>query len=146
MFREIVINAEPGEIRLAVLEDASLVEFFAEREEERRRVGEIYKGRVSKVLPGMEAAFVDIGLPKAAFLHTSDMLTSMLDLGSFDLDDEEAAGRPRRVATPIQDLVQKGQEILVQIVKEPIGTKGAKVSGRISLPVLNWTARSLFNT
>jgi ribonuclease G len=134
MFREIVINAEPGEVRLAILEDATLVEFFAEREDERRRVGEIYKGRVSKVLPGMEAAFVDIGLPKAAFLHTSDMLTSMLDFESFDLDDEEAAGRPRRVATPIQDLVQKGQEILVQIVKEPIGTKGAKVSGRISLP------------
>lgn len=134
MFREIVINAEPGEIRLAVLEDASLVEFFAEREDDRRRVGEIYKGRVNKVLPGMEAAFVDVGLPKAAFLHTSDMLTSMLDFESFDLEDEHAGGRPRRIDTPIQDLLEKNQEILVQIVKEPIGTKGAKVSGRISLP------------
>jgi len=134
MFREIVVNAEPGETRLAIIEDASLVEFFAERETERRRVGEIYKGRVNKVLPGMEAAFVDIGLPKAAFLHTSDMLTSMLDFESFDLEDEEASGRPRRAPAPIQDLLQKGQEILVQIVKEPIGTKGAKVSGRVSLP------------
>jgi ribonuclease G len=134
MFREIVINAEPGEMRLAVLEDASLVEFFAERETDRRRVGEIYKGRVNKVLPGMEAAFVDVGLPKAAFLHTSDMLTSMIDFEKFDLDEEQAAGRPRRIEKPIQDLLEKGQEILVQLVKEPIGTKGAKVSGRISLP------------
>jgi ribonuclease G len=129
-----VINAEPGETRLAILEDATLVEFFADRESERRRVGEIHKGRVSKVLPGMEAAFVDVGLPKAAFLHTSDMLTSMLDFESFDLDDDDAPGRPRRASAPIQDLLQKGQEILVQIVKEPMGTKGAKVSGRISLP------------
>ncbi len=134
MFREIVINADPSETRLAVLEDATLVEFFAEREDELRRVGEIYKGHVSKVLPGMEAAFVDVGLPKAAFLHTSDMLTSMLDLEGFDLDDESPSPRSRRPPAPIQELVQKGQEILVQIVKEPIGTKGAKVSGRISLP------------
>ncbi|MCK4412571.1 MAG: Rne/Rng family ribonuclease [Candidatus Eisenbacteria sp.] len=134
MFREIVINADPIETRVGVLEDATLVEFKAEREEDRRRVGEIYKGRVSKVLPGMEAAFIEIGLPKAAFVHVSDMLASMLDLDAFDLDDSAGPRRSTRTGLAIQDLIERGQEILVQIVKEPIGTKGAKVSGRISLP------------
>ena len=133
MFREIVINADPIETRVAVLEDAVLVEFLAERQEDRRQVGDIFKGRVSKVLPGMEAAFIDVGLPKAAFLHVSDMLPAMLDLEGFDLDDAEGERPPAR-SVAIQDLLQKGQEILVQVVKEPIGTKGAKVSGRISLP------------
>ncbi|MBP7669596.1 MAG: Rne/Rng family ribonuclease [Candidatus Eisenbacteria bacterium] len=133
MFREIVINADPIETRVAVLEDATLVEFLAEREEGRRQVGEIFKGRVNKVLPGMEAAFIDIGLPKAAFLHVSDTLPAMIDFGAFDLDDAEEERPPAR-SVAIQDLLQKGQEILVQVVKEPIGTKGAKVSGRISLP------------
>ncbi|MFH1143550.1 MAG: Rne/Rng family ribonuclease [Candidatus Eisenbacteria bacterium] len=132
MFREIVINADPIETRVAVLEDAVLVEFLAEREEDRRRVGEIFKGRVNKVLPGMEAAFIDVGLPKAAFLHVSDTLPAMLDLEGFDLDEVEGERPPARVS--IQELLQKGQDILVQVVKEPIGTKGAKVSGRISLP------------
>ncbi len=133
MFREIVINADPAETRVAVLEDATLVEFFVEREEERRRVGDIYKGRVNKVLPGMQAAFVDIGLPKAAFLHSSDMLTSIMDLDAFDLDEGRVRRtRPRDVS--IDKLLQKDQEILVQVIKEPIGTKGPKVSGRLSLP------------
>jgi ribonuclease G len=134
MFREIVINADPSEMRVAVLEDATLVEFLAEREEERRRVGDIYKGRVNKVLPGMDAAFIDIGLEKAAFIHASDMLTSSLGLEGFDLEDEDAEPARRRPERVIQDFLEKGQEILVQLVKEPIGTKGAKVSGRISLP------------
>jgi ribonuclease G len=134
MFREIVINADPSETRVAVLEDATLVEFLVERQEERRRVGDIYKGRVNKVLPGMDAAFIDIGLEKAAFIHSSDLLASGLGLEGFDLDDE--AGEPvrRRPDQAIQDMLEKGQEILVQLVKEPIGTKGAKVSGRLSLP------------
>ncbi|MCK4303096.1 MAG: Rne/Rng family ribonuclease, partial [Candidatus Eisenbacteria sp.] len=133
MFREIVINADPGETRVAILEDAALVEFFVEREEERRRVGDIYKGRVEKVLPGMQAAFLDIGLPKAAFLHTSDMLASILDLEAFDLEEKDSRrNRPRDFA--IEKLLERNQEILVQVTKEPIGTKGPKVSGRISLP------------
>lgn len=133
MFREIVVNTDPGETRIAVLEDATLVEFFVEREEERRRVGDIHKGRVSKVLPGMQAAFVDIGLPKAAFLHTSDMLASIMDLDAFDLD-EESRRRPRQRELSIEKLLKRDQEILVQVIKEPIGTKGPKVSGRLSLP------------
>ncbi|MBM3318155.1 MAG: Rne/Rng family ribonuclease [Candidatus Eisenbacteria bacterium] len=134
MFREIVINADPSEMRVAVLEDATLVEFLVERQEERRRVGDIYKGRVDKVLPGMDAAFIEIGLEKAAFIHASDMLASSLGLEGFDLDEDEVEPARRRPDLPIQDLLEKGQEILVQLVKEPIGTKGAKVSGRLSLP------------
>jgi ribonuclease G len=131
MFREIVINADPTESRIAVLEDALLVEFLAERVDERRRVGDIYKGVVSKVLPGMQAAFVEIGLPKAAFLHASDMLSAMLDIESFDLDEGSRRGSGR---ASIQEMLEKDQEILVQVIKEPIGTKGAKLSGRLSLP------------
>jgi len=133
MFREIVVNADPSETRVAVLEDATLVEFFVEREEERRRVGDIYKGCVNKVLPGMQAAFVDIGLGKAAFLHTSDMLTSIMDLDGFDLEDEKRR-RPNRRDVSIEEILERDQEILVQMIKEPIGTKGPKVSGRLSLP------------
>ncbi len=133
MFREIVINADPAETRVAILEDATLVEFFVEREEELRRVGDIYKGKVSKVLPGMQAAFLDIGLEKAAFLHSSDMLTSIMDLDAFDLDEGSVRRTPPR-DTSIDKLLEKDQEILVQVIKEPIGTKGPKVSGRLSLP------------
>ncbi len=132
MFREILINADSGETRVAVLEDATLVEFFVEREQERQRVGDIYKGCVSKVLPGMQAAFIDVGLPKAAFLHASDMLHAMLDMEGFDLDDESR--RPKMRDAAIEKLIKADQEILVQVIKEPIGTKGPKVSGRISLP------------
>jgi len=134
MFREIVINTDPSETRVAILEDATLVESFAERIEDRRRVGDIYKGRVSKVLPGMDAAFIDIGLEKAAFIHSSDLIMATLDLEHFDLDEEGGRGPRRGSERQIQDLLEKGQEILVQLVKEPIGTKGAKVSGRLSLP------------
>ncbi len=133
MFREIVINADPAETRVAVLEDATLVEFFVEREDELRRVGDIYKGRVNKVLPGMQAAFLDIGLEKAAFLHSSDMLASIMDLEAFDLD-EGSVRRPPPRDISIDKLLEKDQELLVQVIKEPIGTKGPKVSGRLSLP------------
>ncbi|MBU1948186.1 MAG: Rne/Rng family ribonuclease, partial [Candidatus Eisenbacteria bacterium] len=135
MFREIVINAEPMETRIAVLEDATLVELLVERTTERRIVGDIYKGRVTAVLPGMQAAFIDIGLSRTAFLHASDMLQAMIDFKEFELDDEADANYRRTARNiEIQDVLEKGQEILVQIVKEAIGTKGPKVSGRISLP------------
>ncbi|MBD3163416.1 MAG: Rne/Rng family ribonuclease [Candidatus Eisenbacteria bacterium] len=134
MFREIVINSNPSETRIAVLEDAQLVELLLERAEERRLVGDIYKGRVSAVLPGIQAAFVEIGLPKAAFLHMSDMLEAMLDFEDFDIDDDPQGPSRSRSDMKIEDYLQKNQEILVQIIKEPIGTKGPKVSGRISLP------------
>jgi ribonuclease G len=134
LFREIVINVDPAETRIAVLEDAQLVELLVERATERRIVGDIYKGTVTAVLPGMQAAFLEIGLHRTAFLHVSDMLQSMVDFESFELDDDDAPPRRPERHVEIQDLLEKNQEILVQIVKEAIGTKGPKVSGRISLP------------
>jgi ribonuclease G len=133
MFREIVINADPNETRIAVLEDAELVELLAERPEERRLVGDIYKGRVTAVLPGIQAAFIEIGLAKSAFLHMSDMVESITDIEMFDGDGPPHPSKPRD-DLKIEDLLQKGQEIIIQIIKEPIGTKGPKVSARISLP------------
>ncbi len=138
MFREIVISAESFETRVAILEDGELTELLVERPAERRIVGDIYKGRVNAVLPGIQAAFLDIGLPKTAFLHASDLTGFMRN---FDVDDDEEAGgdrsrgrRGRSGDFRIEDFVQKGQEILVQITKEPISTKGAKVNARLSLP------------
>jgi len=138
MFREIVINADPNETRVALLEEGELVELLMERPEERRVVGDIYKGRVNAVLPGLQAAFIDIGLPKTAFLHASDMAGTPAEFDdlSEEGEKEERDSRRRRFEEEprIEQLVQKGQEVLVQIAKEPIGTKGAKVHGRISLP------------
>jgi ribonuclease G len=134
MFKEIIINADPNETRIAVVEDGDLVELLTERPEERRVVGDVYKGRATAVLPGIQAAFVEIGLPKSAFLHMSDMMESMPDVEMFDTGDGPAHPAKPRDDLKIEDLLQKGQEILVQIIKEPIGTKGPKVSARISLP------------
>ena len=115
--------------------------------------GNIYKGRVTRVLPGMQAAFVDIGLEKAAFLHGSDLYA---DLGEEFLAEDgparpstwtsrrrrpphpKAAGRPR---TPIEERLKKGQEILVQVAKEPIGTKGARVTSSSRCPAATWSSR-----
>ena len=133
MFREIVINVDPNETRIAVLEDTKLVELFVERADDRRLVGDIFKGKVNAVLPGIQAAFLEIGLPKTAFLHSSDMLESMLDFEMFDID-EPTGGERRPEPQSIENYLQKGQEVLVQVIKEPIGTKGPKVSGRLSLP------------
>ncbi len=134
MFREIVINSDPNETRIAVLEDARLVELFVERADERRLVGDIYKGVVNAVLPGIQAAFIEIGMPKTAFLHSSDMLESMIDFDVFDIDDPDSHPREQAKELNIQDHLKKGQEVIVQVIKEPIGTKGPKVSGRLSLP------------
>jgi ribonuclease G len=141
MRREIIINASPSETRIAILEDKELVEVMVERPEAVRRVGDIYKGRVNAVLPGMQAAFVDLGLEKSAFLHASDL---MPDVDLDDLEDEEdgddhkkrGGGRGRReeVAPRIEDALKKGQEVLVQVTKEPIGTKGPRVTTQVSLP------------
>jgi ribonuclease G len=134
---EIVINVASNETRIAILEDGKLVEILVERPEKERMVGDIYKGTVSAVLPGMQAAFVDIGQEKSAFLHVSDMVDSPEFLSMFDdADDEpEPSGRGRngRHQIPIQDMLQKGQEILVQVTKEPISTKGPRVTSEISL-------------
>ena len=136
MRREIVINALGAESRVAIIEDGRLVELMNERADEDRIVGDLYLGRVEAVLPGIQAAFIDIGTEKSAFLHVSDV--------SEDEDDEEEGGngsnggrngnRRNRKYPPIQDVVERGQEILVQVTKEPIGTKGPRVTTQVSLP------------
>ena len=135
MKKSIIINADAYETRIAILEDNELAELLVERAEHRRHVGDIYKGRVNAVLPGMQAAFVDLGLPKTGFLHASDLAEGLSALE--DISDLEENGDKRRRRAPalkIEDHLKKGQEILVQITKESIGTKGPRVTQQVSLP------------
>lgn len=133
MRREILISATPQETRVAILEDDALAEFLIDRPEAERLVGDIYLGQVEAVLPGIQAAFVDIGTDKAAFLHVSDVARD--GEADEDLEDEEReADRRARRFPPIQELVQKGERVMVQVSKEPIGTKGPRVTTQISLP------------
>ncbi len=183
MKREIAINASTLEVRVALLEDNELAEFYLERNRQVGLAGNIYKGKVTRVLPGMQAAFVDIGLEKAGFLHVSDFhdgvsaLNTVAEvLGEEDVETEpigdnefgdpeasigeEAAaegngdggearpsrgrrrggrgrGRsqaPNRSRLPIEQQLRRGQDIIVQIAKEPMGTKGARLTSSISLP------------
>jgi ribonuclease G len=179
--REIAINASALEVRVALLEDNQLAEFYLERNRQVGLAGNIYKGKVTRVLPGMQAAFVDIGLEKAGFLHVSDFqdgISAMSNvaevIGEEDVetepvgdgefadaemqpaDDAEAAAsngdgspppqprgrrrgrgrrqQPQRSRLPIEQQLRRGQEIIVQIAKEPMGTKGARLTSSISLP------------
>ena len=178
--REIVINASTLEVRVALLEDNTLAEFSLERDAHRGLAGNIYKGKVTRVLPGMQAAFVDIGLEKAGFLHVSDFhgesdgFSSIAEvLGEEDVETDEPLSppleaiddsaqpddpgngkdgdepapepssprrrqhqqrRPQRSRLPIEQQLKRGQEIIVQIAKEPMGTKGARLTSSISLP------------
>lgn len=119
VFKELLVNYEPHESRLAILEAGQLVEFYIERDDEEQSAGNIYKGKVENVLPGMRAAFVNLGLEKNGFLY---------------VDDAHAEERDHKKSRPIQDVLKVGQEIVVQIVKEAIGNKGARVTTNISLP------------
>lgn len=121
---EILINVTPREVRAALLENGVLQEVYVERAIKRGLISNIYKGRVSRVLPGMQAAFVDIGLERTAFLHVSGIVQR-------DPDNGESSGQ----ATPgIRELVREGSSILVQVVKDPLGTKGARLTTFITLP------------
>src|SRR5919199_3360723 len=139
MKREILINAAPRETRVAILEDDQLVELLVDRPEQRRMIGDIYLGRVEAVLPGIQAAFVEIGTEKSAFLHASDLVYAEEgERDDEDADDDEAEAdddqRGRRAkAPPIQEQLKRGQDILVQVSKEPISTKGPRVTAQISL-------------
>jgi ribonuclease G len=126
MFKEIVVNVGEEETRVAVLEDKLLMEIFIERSVNQRLAGNIFKGRVENVLPGMQAAFVNVGLEKNAFLYVEDALPANSPDGSGH--DSYTLG------TNICDILKQGQEIMVQIVKEPIGTKGPRVTTHITLP------------
>ncbi len=121
---EILINVTPREIRAALLENGVLQEVHIEREARRGLISNIYKGSVTRVLPGMQAAFVDIGLERTAFLHASDIARSA---------EPESPGDPEPLPD-IRELVHEGDEILVQVVKDPLGTKGARLTTFITLP------------
>ena len=127
--REILVNVDDRETRIAVIEEGRLIELHVEREE--RVVGSIYKGRVANVLPGMDAAFVDIGLERNAFLYVGDILASPAEEEG---EPAPSRGRRPRRDVHIKDVARPGQEILVQVVKGPRGTKGARVSTRMSVP------------
>lgn len=132
MKREILITATPQETRVAILEDDVLVELMVDRPDAERIVGDIYLGQVQAVLPGIQAAFVDIGTEKAAFLHVSDVVPE-----DGEDDDDDGPGRDRQARgphPPIQEMIEKGQRVLVQVSKEPISTKGPRVTTHISLP------------
>ncbi len=129
---EILINVTPRETRVAVVENGVLQEILIERAGKRGLVGNIYKGQVCRVLPGMEAAFVDIGLERAAFLHVSDIRPEcLLDKGPLETDMAATDGDR---ALAITDLVREGQDLVVQVIKDPIGTKGARLTTHITLP------------
>lgn len=138
MKREILINSTSRETRVAILEDDQLVELLVDRPDARRMVGDIYVGRVEAVQPGIQAAFVDIGTEKSAFLHASDVVPSDAeeddDEDDEDDDDDSPRNRGRREkAPPIQDVLKKGDTIIVQVSKEPISTKGPRVTAQVSL-------------
>jgi len=132
--KEIVINTTEYETRVALLEDGHLVELQTEKAGEDRLVGNIYKGKIKSVLPGMQAAFVDIGMERAAYLHSSDIGKIYRDGYESDEDEEAPAEIIRKTRRAgIETVLKKGQEILVQVIKEPISTKGPRIASEISL-------------
>ena len=139
MKQEIFINSTPQESRIAIIEDGLLAEFLIERKEEMGIAGNIYKGKVSRVLPGMQAAFVDISMEKAAFLHASDFSSVPEDVQLITSpgEDVEVEAVPKRVPhhrLPLEKQLSRDEAILVQVAKDPLGTKGARVTSHISLP------------
>jgi ribonuclease G len=139
MKREILINATQRETRVAIIEDEQLVELLVDRPEARRMVGDIYLGKVEAVLPGIQAAFVNIGTEKSAFLHASDLVVDEDEDEDEEEEDDDSPpdappkGRRAEKIPPIQDLLKRGQDLLVQVTKEPISTKGPRVTAQISL-------------
>jgi ribonuclease G len=156
-----IISSSAHETRVAILEDDQVAEIFIERERSRGVVGNVYKGRVSKVLPGMQSAFVDLGLERDGFLYVTDVVASFEELDRFETEEEEASAQPNgnggsgsgsrrdrpsshggrrdrdREKGPepkIEELLKEGQEIIVQVAKEPLGTKGARLTSHATMP------------
>ena len=158
MTKEMIISSSAHETRVAILEDDQVAEIFIERERQRGVVGNLYKGRVSKVLPGMQSAFVDLGLERDGFLYVSDVADTFEELDKFETDEDSApapsasaprgngGGAPARQARgrerdqtnrpepKIEELLKEGQEIIVQVAKEPLGTKGARLTSHATMP------------
>lgn len=141
MSKQLIINCTSFETRVALIERSQLVEYYIERRNERGIVGSIFKGKIARVLPGMQSAFVDIGLDRAAFLYVGDIhsgkdaseLPDFLEEEDKSKKDDDENHKPNRHQR-ITDLVKEGQEILVQVAKDSIGTKGARVTTYLSLP------------
>ena len=145
MTSELIVNVTASETRVALLENGVLAELHIERESDKGIAGNIYKGRVQRVLPGMQAAFVEIGLARSAFLYVDDVYTSTREYNAMfpsfkdgeeyaDSGDGTAEPEKRAPSPPIEDMLSDGREIMVQVIKEPLGTKGARISTHISLP------------
>src|SRR5262245_10922100 len=173
MNKEMIISSNGHETKVAILEDDQLAEIFVEREQNRGVVGNVYKGRVSKVLPGMQSSFVDIGLERDGFLYVSDVIANLDEYDKDDDEEEQGAkgakgangaeggagaegasgeknerggrdrgrgrGRDRdeekRAPEPkIEELLKEGQDVIVQVAKEPLGTKGARLTCHVTLP------------
>lgn len=144
---EILINVRPQETRVAYVTGGTLIDFKIERKTSPTLVGSIHRGRVLRVLPGMQAAFVDIGMERAAFLYVGDIREDIdADLNSLLEEEDEGEKEPLMMASeqplkqvpedrpPIQDIIKEGQSILVQVAKDPLGTKGARITTHLSLP------------
>src|SRR5512138_1693025 len=154
MTKEMIISSSAHETRVAILEDDQVAEIFIERERSRGVVGNVYKGRVSKVLPGMQSAFVDLGLERDGFLYVSDVVATFEEFDRLETDDDvpPAAGgnaapaarqparrdrereREKAPEPKIEELLKEGQEIIVQVAKEPLGTKGARLTSHATMP------------
>src|SRR5436190_14198409 len=134
MSREIVINATRHESRIAVLDEGQVVELWVERTRHRTIVGNIYKGRVTKVLPGMQSAFVDLGLERDAFLYVSDVIEDLEEYETETPDELHIDDVPQhRPEASISDLLREGQEIVVQVSKDTIAGTGARFHSHITL-------------
>ena len=144
MNKEMIVSSNSHQTIAAILEDDLVVEVFVERERQRGVVGNVYKGRVSKVLPGMQSSFVDLGLERDGFLYVAEVIDTLEEFERLEgVDDEEAKNggggdRDQRDRPPpgakIEDLLRQGQEVLVQVVKEPLGTKGARLTSHVTMP------------
>jgi ribonuclease G len=145
MIKEMIVSSNGHETMVAILEDDLVAEIFVERERHRGVVGNVYKGRVSKVLPGMQSSFIDLGLERDGFLYVADVIDTLDEFDKLAGDDDDEAGgsapkgrperdRQDRPQQKIEELLKEGQEIIVQVVKEPLGTKGARLTSHVTMP------------
>jgi ribonuclease G len=146
MQKEMIVSSNGHETMVAILEDDLVAEVFVERERHRGVVGNVYKGRVSKVLPGMQSSFIELGLERDGFLYVADVVDTLDEFDKLSGDDDEDGGngagggkgrgepRGERPQAKIEELLKEGQEIIVQVVKEPLGTKGARLTSHVTMP------------
>jgi ribonuclease G len=136
MNKEMIVSTNGHETMVAILEEDQVAEVFVERERHRGVVGNVYKGRVSKVLPGMQSSFIDLGLERDGFLYVADVIDTMEEFDKLEADDDAPKNNRddrNRPQPKIEELLKEGQEILVQVVKEPLGTKGARLTSHVTM-------------